>query len=1292
MKTRLVLSFCLSAWLAVFGETTVKLCLDGSIVSGESGITYRPVVADKGWSQSRLRRTSRTIEEKGGRLFGEFAAEVKDKPIASVNLSLARDGEGVQIAADFKMKSSRYLEALMLVCALPASRTMGGTYSAEGSAAKPYPSAGKQVQFKTARLVCSSPKAPDAVFSTVSPVTVVMRGRTDGGVDVRFAPIYHGEVKKGTTYPLALNVDLGEKTVPGREELYAIKEGKDWILWDDVKDIAPGSALDFSSLGFTDAPAGKYGWLKNVNGHFEFEKRPGKPVRFAGVNFCGTMNYPTHAEADRIIRRLRALGYNSIRLHHYDAGLVQGSKDNLTFNPEQLDRLDYLVAKAIENGLYITTDLYVSRPVTWRQMGIDRDGTPRDMPGGRWLFKLLIAFHEGAYANWKTFATNFLNHVNPYTGRRYADEPALPLISMVNEANYRMGWKALTEQEAFRAKWNAWAEEKRRTDPGFAAGVDLSNPAKFSWEKLGRLGDTAPAAFLADNEEKNFARQLADMRALGAKALFTSINHLPYYAPDMAVRRRLYGYFDDHIYIDHPRFPGKAWQLPNALDNLNPLQDPNCRLDKHAYMKIEGLPATISEFNFCGPNDYRGMNGILSGAFMAGQDVSAYWRFAYAHALTNMYDSVGKPGSFDVSTDPINCTAERMIHFLYLRGDFTPFSTKVTGLLPDATVATRGEKMSQFFPAWRQALTWKARVSSAFPGEAPKEARTYDFQDVVDSEKAPFDLPGDPRVLVDRAAGTVRLATSRSCGVSAAKGRFTAGALDIDVRGDAPMTTVGVASLDAKPISTSLHLLLTHLTDAESADALYADATCRLKIANGSQKTVIRAGEAVIRLRLEEPSLYAVYGLDAAGRRNGRLATTVEDGALVFTASIRGEKGARICYEIVKEIPPYNVGFDVLKMPDGTRIASAAEWTAKAKPQIFSFFEKNVYGHLPPPPAKLERIPVESSDDALEGTAKRRQFCIVSTDVGGTHAFDVLVYLPKAATGKVPVVVCPNFSGNHSIVDDPAVRLPQGKVYLGKTATDADRGLRPDRIPVREIVAKGFALATFCHSELYADYGPNHPAPDESIWRIFAPDRRGPALALTAWAWGNMRTLDLLETLPEVDATRAAVVGQSRLAKVAVITAAYDERFKLCCPNDGGCKTLALVPNLMFPHWFAPGLTNWTEIGRSALSSAETAKLRGEKPPLPFDQSSLIGCIAPRKLYLGASSYDVYAPPDLHFAAITCAAPVWRLFGKTEIPSADRVHNPEPFFGDISWHCKMGPHSINRVDWGHFLDFASRAL
>ena len=50
---------------------------------------------------------------------------------------------------------------------------------------------------------------------------------------------------------------------------------------------------------------------------------------------------------------------------------------------------------------------------------------------------------------------------------------------------------------------------------------------------------------------------------------------------------------------------------------------------------------------------------------------------------------------------------------------------------------------------------------------------------------------------------------------------------------------------------------------------------------------------------------------------------------------------------------------------------------------------------------------------------------------------------------------------------------------------------------------------------------------------------------LRAWAFGMSRAIDALVTMPAIDATRIATVGHSRRGKVALITAAFDERVSI---------------------------------------------------------------------------------------------------------------------------------------------------
>ena len=341
--------------------------------------------------------------------------------------------------------------------------------------------------------------------------------------------------------------------------------------------------------------------------------------------------------------------------------------------------------------------------------------------------------------------------------------------------------------------------------------------------------------------------------------------------------------------------------------------------------------------------------------------------------------------------------------------------------------------------------------------------------------------------------------------------------------------------------------------------------------------------------------------------------------------------------------------------------------------EIAAFFEREVYGKVPPKPAKLAFDLVEKGE-AFGGLAERRQYRIVSTDGKGSHSFAVLVYLPKGAERPAPAFVYPNFSGNHSIVDDPAVAVETGAVFGGERR---ERGSRTDRIPVKRLLERGFALATFCYCSVYPDYaGTDRDAAPESVYAIFPEERlTKPLLAHPAWSWGSMRVRDLLETLPGIDQAHVAVAGQSRMGKNAIVTGVNDDRFALVCANCGGTKQLKLLPNLKYPYWFAPGLRKYAMNGRTGLPVAELEAQARKMPDPPFEQSDYLGLIAPRALCVGAASEDRWSPPEASLACVRAAEPAFERHGRA-----------------IGWHCKKGPHSITAEDWEQYMDYALNQL
>ncbi len=94
----------------------------------------------------------------------------------------------------------------------------------------------------------------------------------------------------------------------------------------------------------------------------------------------------------------------------------------------------------------------------------------------------------------------------------------------------------------------------------------------------------------------------------------------------------------------------------------------------------------------------------------------------------------------------------------------------------------------------------------------------------------------------------------------------------------------------------------------------------------------------------------------------------------------RTVKGAAINYDESKA--DIYKKLDILdKIGEKGRVESARQWLEQERPKVIKFLEDEYYGKMPPRPAKLEFKLMESSDNALDGTAMRRQYKIIFTKV-----------------------------------------------------------------------------------------------------------------------------------------------------------------------------------------------------------------------------------------------------------------------------------------------------------------------
>lgn len=388
------------------------------------------------------------------------------------------------------------------------------------------------------------------------------------------------------------------------------------------------------------------------------------------------------------------------------------------------------------------------------------------------------------------------------------------------------------------------------------------------------------------------------------------------------------------------------------------------------------------------------------------------------------------------------------------------------------------------------------------------------------------------------------------------------------------------------------------------------------------------------------------------------------------------------------KVPEFDLP-DPLVAEDGRRIDSAEAWRSKRRPEIQRLFEDHVYGHTPPVDLETHGVAFEQSDDALDGVAIRKQVRIFfSPKPSMGQSMDLLLYLPKDAAGPVPTFLGLNFQGNYTVQPDPAIRVTPSWVRNRNGIEDnrADpklRGVASGRWPAKEIVARGYGMATIYYGDIDPDYDDGFK---NGVHALFPRNQDGDFSTIAAWAWGLSRALDYLEEDPDVDGSKVAVIGHSRLGKTSLWAGATDERFALVISNDSGCggaalsrrrfgETVARI-NTSFPHWFADSFNGYN----------------GNEDELPVDQHMLLALVAPRPLYVASASEDLWADPRGEFLSLREAGPVFELLGKRGIGIDEPPPVGKAVMTDVGYHTREGKHDLTLEDWNRYMDFADRHL
>ena len=413
-------------------------------------------------------------------------------------------------------------------------------------------------------------------------------------------------------------------SIPEPDEWFALQVGPDAFSTDSI--------IDMRML--IEKPAGLHGALQRNGKDFAFED--GTPIRFWGA---GASILDSVLSREEHAKFLTKHGINMVRLHPVQSELGVLIKNPTTgaryLNTDNLDRLDRWFAILKEHGVYMTWSMFYPHVIT------PDDGYPTELyqelpnkgvgksSSGMVAFMQLLQDAEWAWAE------ALLNHVNPYTGLTYKDDPALAIVEVHNEDS--IFWHAplnnLTDgslpkhQAILQSLWMEWLKNRYTNEAnlrqawgaGVLNGDSVNNPSMKiygAWEmeadgpvfnktrEQKRLGDFI--RFLAETQRDYYQRRKQQIRDAGFKGVIIST---AWKAGGAAADSANLWTDDAMDAIDrHNYFGGGAGNhniIEGSVNNATHLDRPGRGILSVGLYQVEDKPFTVTEWTQKPPNQWK---------------------------------------------------------------------------------------------------------------------------------------------------------------------------------------------------------------------------------------------------------------------------------------------------------------------------------------------------------------------------------------------------------------------------------------------------------------------------------------------------------------------------------------------------------------------------------------------------------------------------------------------------------------------------------------------------------------
>lgn len=429
-----------------------------------------------------------------------------------------------------------------------------------------------------------------------------------------------------------------------------------WFAFEPGIDPFRYSPIDLRALN--EPRAGSKGFIQASGENF-IHADTGDTVRFWAVNAgpdiarldSGSMNY--------LARFLAKLGVNMVRYHgpfYTPSGANFGAVDT-----EQLDNIFRLVAALKREGIYTSLSIYFP---LWVNLGGPAGYPGYDSLSNKRPFALLY-FDPAFQSKYRGWWQALLTTINPHTGLRLKDDPAVAIAELVNEDSY-LFWTFnpnanpsnipnvhLLALEKLFGEWlidrhgslnntlKAWGGLSHSRDDfanGRAGFRDLwaifnnktsrdQETAEFlAWHQKKFYDDTAEwlrdtigfQAMIAGSNWKTASPQILDPLDKYSNAGLDFLDRHGYFGSKHTGSTASYQIADGHQYDDRAAVKFEPVSPGDPLSFDLPIMD----------IIHDGKPSTISEINWPMPNRYRADMPLLCAAYGALQGTDAFFHFA----------------------------------------------------------------------------------------------------------------------------------------------------------------------------------------------------------------------------------------------------------------------------------------------------------------------------------------------------------------------------------------------------------------------------------------------------------------------------------------------------------------------------------------------------------------------------------------------------------------------------------------------------------------------------------------